>query len=197
MLEKSETFQSFKQERLIEDITLGDALKYVRESEEFSDLLDYNFRIPGLTLGKLLNDITEIDRFKSLLDTPVAKLTTVGDALNTIEATGLLEKYKDKQVGMDITLGEAVDRVVQLPEMQPFLDKQYDIHTTVGDVIAMIGEEKVKDVLQNGIANASYNADYDYTRENIANYWIKLFLFVLAFAALSTITLEFIDKDKR
>ena len=197
MLEKSETFQSFKQERLIEDITLGDALKVISEDESFKKLQNMDFNIPGLTLGKLLNDITEIDRFKSLLDTPVAKLTTVGDALNTIEATGLLEKYKDKQVGMDITLGEAVDRLSQLPEMQPFLDKQYDIHTTVGDVIAMIGEEKVKDVLQNGIANASYNADYDYTRENIANYWIKLFLFVLAFAVLSTITLEFIDKDKR
>ena len=27
--------------------------------------------------------------------------------------------------------------------------------------------------------------------------WLRLALFVLAFAALSTITLEFIDKDKR
>jgi len=29
------------------------------------------------------------------------------------------------------------------------------------------------------------------------NYWLRLAMFVLAFAVLSTITLEFIDKDKR
>ena len=197
MLEKSETFQALKEEHLMEDVTLGDALKYVSENESFKDLQDVDFNIPGLTVGKLLNDITEMDKLKPLLDTPVAKLTTVGDALNTLESTGLLEQYKDQQVGMDITLGEAVDRVTQLPEVQPYLDKQYEIHTTIGEIINMIGEDKVKDILQNGIADASHDAMYDYTKENIVDYWIRLFMFVLAFAALATIPLEFIDKDKR
>jgi hypothetical protein len=31
----------------------------------------------------------------------------------------------------------------------------------------------------------------------VIGYWMNLILFVLAFAALATITLEFIDKDKR
>jgi len=39
--------------------------------------------------------------------------------------------------------------------------------------------------------------DYEYTVDNVTDYWFTLFMFILAFAALSTITLEFIDKDKR
>ena len=40
-------------------------------------------------------------------------------------------------------------------------------------------------------------ADYDNSWENIVGYWLVLIAFVLVFAILSTITLEFIDKDKR
>ena len=67
----------------------------------------------------------------------------------------------------------------------------------MGDLVNMIGEERVKDLLQNKIADASYNSDYDNTPDNVMGYWLTLSLFVLAFAALSMITLEFIDKDKR
>lgn len=51
--------------------------------------------------------------------------------------------------------------------------------------------------LEEKAAKSSYTSDYEYTRENIAGYWTNLLLFVLAFALLATITLEFIDKDKR
>ena len=65
------------------------------------------------------------------------------------------------------------------------------------DTVDMIGEDRIKDILQQRIAEASYNPDYECTQENVMRYWLRLPLFVLAFAALSTITLEFIDKDKR
>ena len=55
----------------------------------------------------------------------------------------------------------------------------------------------MKDILQNKVAAASHEKDYEFTPENILEYWLRLILFVLAFAALATITLEFIDKDKR
>ena len=64
--------------------------------------------------------------------------------------------------------------------------------------------EKVRDALveagstfrEDKAAEASYTKDYEYTADNILDYWGRLFLFVLAFAALAMITLEFIDKDK-
>ena len=33
--------------------------------------------------------------------------------------------------------------------------------------------------------------------DNIVEYWLHLLMFILVFGMLSTITLEFIDKDKR
>ena len=33
--------------------------------------------------------------------------------------------------------------------------------------------------------------------DNIVEYWLHLLMFILAFGRLATITLEFIDKDKR
>ena len=32
---------------------------------------------------------------------------------------------------------------------------------------------------------------------NILEYWLRLIFFIFLFAALATVTLEFIDKDKR
>ena len=46
------------------------------------------------------------------------------------------------------------------------------------------------EILTQGFGKARYVG-------NILSYWLRLLVFVLAFAALSTITLEFIDKDKR
>ena len=46
-------------------------------------------------------------------------------------------------------------------------------------------------------AAANYKPEYENTIENIGEYWIRLLVFILAFAALATITLEFIDRDKR
>jgi ABC-type multidrug transport system permease subunit len=68
---------------------------------------------------------------------------------------------------------------------------------TVGDLLNLVGEDKVMKFLEEKAAAANYKMEYDYRWENIVEYWFTLFLFILAFAALSTITLEFIDKDKR
>ena len=97
----------------------------------------------------------------------------------------------------DPRVTDLLELLKEAPGAQEVLEQEVKVETTVGEVLQIAGEEEVKHYIEQNAAQASYNADYDYTRENIANYWIKLFLFVLAFAALSTITLEFIDKDKR
>ena len=40
-------------------------------------------------------------------------------------------------------------------------------------------------------------ADYALTEENVTEYWAHLIAFIILFALLATVTLEFIDKDKR
>ena len=46
-------------------------------------------------------------------------------------------------------------------------------------------------------AEGSIKPEYVYTKQNVEHYWLRLALFIVVFASLATITLEFIDKDKR
>ena len=69
--------------------------------------------------------------------------------------------------------------------------------TTIGELMRIAGEDEIKSFIESNAAQASYNADYESTKENIADYWLRLVMFVFLFALLSVITLEFIDKDKR
>ncbi len=47
------------------------------------------------------------------------------------------------------------------------------------------------------MAQVSEKADYESTKEIIMRYWTRLALFMIVFAALAVISLEFVDKDKR
>ena len=64
-------------------------------------------------------------------------------------------------------------------------------------LLDLVGEEKVKTFLEEKAAAANYKAAYELSVDNIFSYWLTLGVFILIFALLSTITLEFIDKDKR
>lgn len=90
-----------------------------------------------------------------------------------------------------------MDLLANKPDVQARLDQEITVKTSLGKVLGIIGEDKVKNFLEEKAAAASYNADYDSTRENVIGYWLNLSIFVFAFALLSTVTLEFIDKDKR
>ena len=82
-------------------------------------------------------------------------------------------------------------------DVQARLDNKITVKTSLGKVLDIIGEENVKNFLEEKAAAASYNPAFEYTAANVTNYWYHLALFVFAFALLATITLEFIDKDKR
>ena len=68
---------------------------------------------------------------------------------------------------------------------------------TVGDVLKSAGEQEIKDLLTYRTAQVSKKADYESTKENILRYWTRLALFMIVFASLAVISLEFVDKDKR
>ena len=196
----NEVFEALKQERIIEDASLVDLLKAVYESTEYKNVQDYEIHAGpfDFRLGTLIDTVmTSGEIMDHLAGIQIAHATTLGDVLDAIDAEGLLDKYRDVQLGKDVFVGDLINLVCDSQTLQTFRDQSYTYSTTLGELVDLIGEERVKDILQNKIADASYNAAYDNTPDNIMNYWITLFLFALAFAALSTITLEFIDKDKR
>ena len=155
-----------------------------------------------VTLGQVLDLLGDADNatvaeFRSVQVSRVFTLDEVKGMLDPANAEDLLTQYTDVELGRDVTLGEVVDLLADSEDVAAYRDQSYTFNTTVGEIIDMVGEDKVQDMLQNEIRDANYNAAYDNTRINIAEYWLRLCLFILAFAALSTITLEFIDKDRR
>lgn len=151
----------------------------------------------AVTLGELKTALESSATFNDLKKEPLLEGFTVEDVLEAMDAAGLMEKYGDMEMGGTFTIGEAVDYLAGNPDVQARRDQEITVHTTVGKVLDMVGEERVKAFLEEKAAAVSYNPDYDCTTENIVDYWAQLAVFVFAFALLSIITLEFIDKDKR
>jgi len=197
MLEKSATFSAFRQEHILEDATMGDVLRLLMESEDFEETKNTAIGPSSVTIGNLIQSILDAEGFKPVAEKQLIHLTTVGDVLDAVNAKGLLEKYSDVQIGGTFTVGQAVDLLAGNPDVQARRDQEITVKTTVGSLLDMVGESKVKTFLEEKAAAASYTADYAYTAENVVAYWLHLAGFIVAFALLAMITLEFIDKDKR
>jgi len=196
-LESSATFEALRQEHILEDVTLNDVLQVMLNAQELQEIREYDFGLPGVTLGKLLEDISTAEEAKPLLEKQITHMTTVGDLLDAINAKGVLEKYADMEIDATFTLGDAIDLLAGNGDIQARRDQEITVKTTLGKLLDMVGEDKVKAFLEQKAAVASYTPAYEYNVDNVVDYWMSLLLFILAFAALSTITLEFIDKDKR
>ena len=151
----------------------------------------------AMTLAELKTALENTATFDILKKEPLLESFTVEDVLSAVDAAGLLEKYGDTQIGGTFTIGEAVDFLASNPDVQSRRNQEISVQTTVGKVLDLAGADKVKAFLEEKAAAVNYNPDYVCTEENIASYWLRLATFVLAFALLSMITLEFIDKDKR
>ena len=197
-LESSATFDAFRKEHLIEDVTVEDAVRYLMESEEAENVRNFSFGLQDVpTLGEFLQSVLDTEETEPIKEKKILQLTTVGDVLDAIDAAGLMEKYGDTEIGGTFTLGEAIDFLAENPDVQARREQEITVHTTVGKVLDIVGEEKVMTFLEEKAAAVSYTEDYECTEENIGAYWMQLLMFVFVFALFSMITLEFIDKDKR
>ena len=197
MLEKSASFAAIKQESILEDMTVTDVLRILLESENTAEFRGYTFGTSGETMETVLRTTLDSEPLQGQMNTKITHLTTVEDLLNAVDASGLLDKYSNTQVGGVFTVGQAVDFLAGNADVQSRRDTEITLKTTVGRLIDLAGEEKVKTFLEEKAAAASYNADYENTPENVISYWMHLILFIFVFALLATVTLEFIDKDKR
>ena len=124
---------------------------------------------------------------------------SVGQALQFLAKSDdpTIEGIRQEEIANGITVGDVIEELDTAEEFQEIRDEHIKYDTTVGRVVSMIGEDKVRSFLEERAAAASYKADYELTKEHVADYWLHLAAFVAAFSLLAMITLEFIDKDKR
>ena len=174
------------------EITLGQALDALSDAE--------NPTVAQLRAIRIGETVTPA-QIKEMLDRSAAvseqrKGASAGsDALDALEQSGLFEA--GGAIEISATVGELVDRLAANPDVQAHRDDSYAFTTTVGGLIDIAGEDAVKTFLEDKAAEASYKPEYEQSVDRIVDYWLHLLAFIAAFALLSTVTLEFIDKDKR
>ena len=120
--------------------------------------------------------------------------TTLGAILDELQKD---PDFSGEKVTAPITVGDVVDVVKNNEVIQANRDKTFSLKMTVGEMLDLLGEENVKNFVMRKTAEASQKPEYARTKSNIAKNWGMLAVFIFAFAALATIVLEMIDKDKR
>ena len=150
---------------------------------------NYNSR-PVMTVWNIVDGMKERE---------VSATVTFGQVLDFLQnkENPLVAKLRAAELSEGVTVGSVLDPVLESPDVQAHREESRTFTSTIGGIMDMIGQERVKDLLQNRIAEVSQIPEYEYSLKNVLGYWMQLFLFVIVFAVLSTITLEFIDKDKR
>ena len=180
------------------EITLGQALDALSDADNPTVAQVRAIRIGDtVTLGRIKEMLDSSATVSERRQDALAEGLTVGDALDMLESSGLFEAYGDQAIDASATVGELVDRLAANPDVQAHRDDSYAFSTTVGGLIDIVGEDAVKTFLEDKAAEASYKPEYELSKDNIVAYWLHLIAFIAAFALLSTVTLEFIDKDKR
>ena len=102
-----------------------------------------------------------------------------------------------QRVPKNVTIGDLAERLSSDPDAEELREQPVTITFTPDQLIRMVGEDDARNYILDKTSEAAKKAEYDYTAENILRYWWIMICFVLVFAALAMITLEFIDKDKR
>ncbi len=179
-------------------VTLGQALDLLQDKDNPTVAELRAVKIgSAFTVGEAWDALEQSETFVKLKEEPVLTDLTVGDLAAAVASSGLIEENRDQLINAETTVGEAVDWLATNPDIQAGRAASYTFSTKLGNIIDMIGESDVKAFLEEKAAAASYKPDYEATEGNVVDYWLHLVAFILAFALLSTITLEFIDKDKR
>ena len=197
-LESSPSYARLREENAVQGMTLADLVQSITESDQMQRLSELPVDDQGTSVGDLFRILRDSEDAQMMLGAyTLVKDTTVGEVLDALNISGVMEEYKDKEIGRITTIGAAIDWLAGIGEVQAARDRSFTVSTTVGKLLDVVGEERVKTFLEQKAAAASYNAAYENTVPNVVGYWLHLSTFIIGFALLATITLEFIDKDKR
>ena len=143
--------------------------------------------------------VTITNMLTKMRDNEITGTIKIGDILDQLqnEDNTTMKEIREYPLEEGITAGDLLDAVAADKSMQAHREDEFRYDFTVGEVLDLFGEEKMKSFMEDSAAEARYEPAYDYTSENIFDYWQRLALFSLLFVFLATLTLEFIDKDKR
>ena len=179
--------------------------------ERFARVQDFTISSWGLKLITAQSDYnsqplsTAWNSLWGMRNTEVTASFTVGQALEFLEKSdnASVRELRDARLFSgnpllgSITLGQVADMLRTDEGAQELRDQTINIKTTLGKLMDIVGTDKVRSYVLETTTQSAYKEEYAYTLDNIADYWSILLLFSVVFAGLATVTLEFIDRDKR
>ena len=149
------------------------------------------------TIRELGEEFLKDDRYAKERSELLIGDMTVGDLVSALLNVEFLDGVFETEVGFATTFGDVVDYLSTNEIVRYYWDESFTIKTTLGDVLDLVGREETKAMIKSKAAEKLYEPEYAFTSETVIKNWIHLLIFVVVFAVLSIITLEFIDKDKR
>ena len=180
------------------DVTLGQALDVLTDQDNPTIAQLRAMQIGGTyTVGELRDMLNTSQAVAEHRDDELTEGLTFGQALDMMDSMGLLDMLSEEPIHAETTVGEVIDWLAANPDVQAHRDDSYHFSTTVGSILDIAGEDNIKTFLEQKAAAASYKSEYVLSTENVTRYWLHLLAFALVFALFATVTLEFIDKDKR
>ncbi len=161
--------------------------------------------LDGMKNSRIEETVTVEQMLKVLDSEPVAKhrdetlipSVTLGEAARYLKAD-LSESMDENEILNDpVTIGEFLDFIRESDTARRNTDRQITLKTTVGEIISVFGEDNVREIIKKKTAEAAFKPEYERSAGNIIGNWFMLIVFILGFAALATLILELIDKDRR
>ena len=113
-----------------------------------------------------------------------------------------LAKLKDEKIDLKVTPDALADLAGGNEDVKAIAESLLgrdgrEISITLGQLLDSLGEDDVRNFIQEKTSSASLNQKFEHTEDNVISCWIQLIIFALLFAVLSVVVLEFIDRDKR
>jgi len=194
-IKQTESYKEFLEKDVDLQVSVGEILALLRDSKGLEKLRDksvYFFDVGDvITLVAGIAESTGADKFT------LGKIYKVSEILDFIHFDEVVQSFADFQISSDMTVGDVVDAIINNSDISKYRDQKIEIRTTFGKLIDVIGEEKVKTMIETTTASAAQRPAFERTDDNIMGNWLCLCFFIIVFAIASTAVLEFVDKDKR
>ena len=194
-----DSIMKVEKQELKTTITLGQVMDFLQRDDlpAIHDIREREYNVP--TTAQIMSAFN-IDPDARFGDSPFSYnqlLTLAETALSAEAAPETTEIAPAEKPQSTFKIGQVIDVLAQITKEQGLRDEEYNLSTTVGQVLDLIGREKAETYVKTMTAASNQKPFYENSRDNILSYWVPLCCFILAFALLSIIFLEFVDKDKR
>ncbi len=130
---------------------------------------------------------------------------TVGQVLDFLEESDMETVRELRETELSdgstplgaLTVGDLVEMARTSENAEELRAQPIHVKTSVGELMNIVGANKIRSYVLETTSKAAFKEEYVFSARNITHYWLMLILFSAVFASLATVTLEFIDRDKR